>query len=84
MRAETIEETIEVGAQFRQRGMRPVWVMWQGRRRDITEVTTTWREQDGAQLHYCFSVVSGAGCYELRFDARALRWWLVNVALMDQ
>lgn len=60
--------------------MRPVWFLWQGKRREIEEVTASWREQDGAQVHYCFSVVSGAGCDELRFDARALRWRLTKVA----
>ena len=81
MQVETIDEPVEVGARFGARGMRPVWFLWQGNRCDITEITSTWCERDGAQVHYCFSVMSGAGWYELRFDSRALRWRLTSVAL---
>jgi hypothetical protein len=81
MQIETLEDPIEVDVRFSQRGMRPMEFVWQGRRRMVREVTCAWSERDGALSYRCFSVSDGQALYELRFDARALRWHLMKVAL---
>ena len=81
MHTETCHDPIDVEARFGQRGMRPLWFVWQGKRRIIQEVTGAWSERDGALLHRCFAVSDGEAVYELAFDARALRWWLTKVSL---
>ena len=81
MHIEMLHDPIEVDVRFSQRGMRPMGFVWQGRRRMVREVTCAWSERDGALIHRCFSVSDGEQLYELRFDARALRWHLMKVAL---
>ena len=81
MQIEEIQEPIEVEARFSSRGMRPLRFLWQGRRHEVREVTCAWSERDGLLVHRCFTVTDGAACYELRFDARDLRWQLIKVAL---
>jgi len=81
MQIETLEDPIEVDVRFGARGMRPVGFVWQGRRRVIRDVTCAWSERDGMLVHRWFAVSDGHAVYELRFDARALRWHLMKVAL---
>ncbi len=81
MHTEVLHDPIEVDVRFGSRGMRPLWFVWQGRRRVVREVTCAWSERDGALNYRCFSVSDGEALYELRFDARALRWHLMKVAL---
>lgn len=80
MQFETLRDPVEVEVYFGPLGMRPVWFFWEGKRRVIREVTCAWSERDGALVHRCFSVTDGAALYELRFDARALRWQLTKIA----
>ncbi|MBI4597192.1 MAG: hypothetical protein HY737_02165 [Candidatus Omnitrophica bacterium] len=77
---EELGELVEVEARFGTRGMRPVALVWQGRRRMIRQVTCVWSERDGVLLHRCFAVTDGQTLYELRFDTRALRWQLMKIA----
>jgi len=81
MHVETLNDPIEVEARFGPRGMRPLWFIWQGCRRPVREVTAIWQERDGLLVHRYFAVTDGRHVYELRFDARALRWYLAKVAL---
>ena len=81
MHIETLNDPIEVDVRFSERGMRPLWFMWQGRRRVVREVTCAWSERDGALVHRWFSVSDGDTLHELRFDASSLRWHLMKVAL---
>jgi len=81
MHIEALDDPIEVEVHFGQHGMRPRWFVWQGRRRLIQAITCTWNERDGMLVHRCFSVRDGQALYELRFDARALRWFLTKIAL---
>ena len=80
MRIESLHDPVEVSVHFGRRGMRPVWFIWQGRRRPVHEVTCVWNERDGSLLYRCFSVTDQRALYELRFDVRALRWWLTKTA----
>ena len=81
MHTETIDDPIEVEVFFGPRGMRPLWFVWRDQKRIVRLVTSAWSERDGALVHRCFSVSDGEVVYELRFDARALRWQLTKVAL---
>jgi len=80
MPSESLEDPVEVEAYFGPRGMRPVWFLWQGRRRLVQAVTCAWSERDGLLVHRCFSVTDGSVLYELRFNPRALRWHLMKTA----
>ena len=78
---EALDDPIEVEVHFGPRGMRPLWFAWQGRRRLVRQITCAWQERDGLLVHRYFTVSDGDTIYELRFDARALRWHLTKVAL---
>ena len=78
---EAVDDPIEVGVQFSQRGCRPVWMIWNGKRRMIQRVTYTWKAQDGLKWLRYFAVTDGEALYELCFDPTALRWRLTSVAL---
>lgn len=81
MEVQTLNDPIEVEAFFGLREVRPVWFIWQGKRRMIRAVTTTWSERDGFLIHRCFAVTDGDTLYELRFEGRALRWHLTCVSV---
>jgi hypothetical protein len=83
MQIEAIYDPVEVEVHFGQRGMRPIWFVWQGRRRPIREVTCAWSEREGTLLYYYryFSVTDHEALYELRFDVRTLHWQLTKIAL---
>lgn len=83
MHMETLEDPIEVEARFGPRGMRPLWFLWQGRRRLVRMITSTWQERDGLLVHRCFSVSDGDACYELRFEVRSLRRHLTKIAWQE-
>lgn len=80
---EQLDDPIEVATVFGTRGMRLVWVGWQGRRRMIQRVCYQWAESDGAKLLRHFSVTDGSLWYELCFDTRELRWRLMKISSAD-
>jgi len=78
---ETLDDPIEVGVIFTERGVRPTWFSWQGRRRPIAQVTYAWKERDGNLVRRYFTVSDGTSVYELCFDPVGLRWRLTKVTV---
>ena len=79
-----LEDSIDVGAVFTSRGMRPVWFSWQNQRRMIRQITYAWKALDGAQIMRYFTVADDVGLYDLCFNPRSLQWSLTNVRLNDE
>jgi hypothetical protein len=80
-----ISETIKVGAVFSAEGgkgirkVHPKWFVWEGRKYTIKEVNYTWKELQGSEDLYCFSVTDGANNYELSFNSKRVVWVLNKV-----
>lgn len=75
-----INEPIEVGAVFRQTGVRPVWFVWKGRKYSVEQVTYRWKEKAGEVWVYFFSVFDGINTFELQYDSKLLHWKLGRVS----
>ena len=73
-----INEPIDVGAVFGKTRIKPKWFIWNGNKRDIKEVTYTWRAREGEAEVIHFSVTDGATVFELTFNQKTLRWTLEN------
>ena len=76
-----IDEPIEVGAVFREAGLRPVWFVWKGRKYSVERVTYRWKGKSGDGWLYSFSVFDGANTFELIYNAKLLQWKLGRVNL---
>lgn len=74
-----IAETVKVGAVFKGDKVLPKWFVWEGRKYNIKEVNYTWKDLQGAEDLYCFSVTDGANSYELTFNSKRVVWTLNKV-----
>ncbi len=79
-----IDETIRVGAVFeKQKGVKPIWFIWQGREHRIKEITYRWRSRCGSAIIRHFSVTDDTALYELRFNTCSCIWKLGQVETME-
>ncbi|MBI4355556.1 MAG: hypothetical protein HY597_03780 [Candidatus Omnitrophica bacterium] len=74
-----IDEPVAVGVVFDRGGVRPVWLVWQGRKRVLREVTLRWQGHEGRATLAYFSVTDGTQLYELCLHAEHLTWRLTKV-----
>jgi hypothetical protein len=78
------EEDISVVASFGHPYLiRPVRFNWDGRVREVRDVTYRWQSTEGRARRYHFAVTDGTNVYELRFDATSLAWKLTGVDEAD-
>jgi hypothetical protein len=72
-----VRERVEVAVLFgKGEKVRPVWFVWNGKKIRIQEITYRWREQEGDETFYHFSVADGTTLYELSYAGRRLLWEL--------
>ncbi len=76
-----IDEPVTVGVVFdpARGGVRPVWLVWQGRKRVLREVTLRWQGKEGRATLAYFSVTDGMQLYELCLNTEQLAWRLTKV-----
>ena len=79
MELKEINQTIKVGAVFKGDQIVPKWFMWEGRKYTIKEVNYTWKDRQGAEDLYCFSVTDGTNNYELSFNSKRVLWKLNKI-----
>lgn len=79
MELKELDQTIKVGVVFKGDQVIPKWFTWENRKYDLKEVNYTWRDRQGSEELYCFSVTDGANNYELAFNSRRMVWKLTKV-----
>jgi hypothetical protein len=69
------EEKIQVGVicggEVR---MRPEWFVWKGKRYQVSRVNHVWKESQGRELLYFFSVSDAVNTYLLCYQAMNMEW----------
>lgn len=81
MDAETINESIDVGAVFGKNKIKPRWFVWNGRKIDVKEVTYTWKSREGDAVILYFAVTDGATSFELSLNQKTMCWILEKTNL---
>lgn len=71
-----INETIDVGAVFTKKYIKPKWFLWQNRKYMVKETTYTWDEDVGSARMIHFSVTDGATLFEISLNKKTLAWTL--------
>ncbi len=71
-----INETIDVGAVFTKKQIKPKWFIWQKRKHIITETTYIWDEDAGSIRIIHFSVTDGSTLFEISLNKKTLVWTL--------
>ena len=74
-----IHEPIKAGVVFDRSLVKPAWFIWNGRRREVREVTQRWQTTDGAATILHLGVTDGANVFELTFNQQTLAWHLASV-----
>lgn len=77
-------DVIEVGALFRGGRILPCMFVWQKRRYKIKEITCFWKEKNGTDELYHFSVTDGINLYYIALNARYMSWRLLKVAVLSE
>lgn len=73
----SLYEPVRVGAVFEDSWPRPVWFGFQGQKVVAKEVCYRWKEREGDDTLYKFTLSDGVNLYELLFSARKMTWFLV-------
>ncbi len=79
MKIETIDDTIEVGAVFKNDKIIPRWFLWEKRKYSVLEVNYIWNDRCGTEKIFCFSVTDGTNTYEISFNAERTTWKLNKI-----
>lgn len=76
----TIDQTIQVGAIFKNSLLHPVWFKWDGRKYEVKKVNYAWQTKKGEALVYHFSVSSAGNTYEITFNSKEMAWRLSSIS----
>jgi hypothetical protein len=74
-----LNQTIKVGAVFRGDQIIPKWFVWEKRKYNIKEINYHWKDSQGIEELYCFSVTDGINNYEISFNAKRMVWKLNKI-----
>lgn len=69
-------ESIEVIAQFNQKGLIPRVMKWGNKTYKITEINLVHPIKEGLVRIYFFSVSDGVNAWKLGFNTESLTWWV--------
>ncbi|GAB1534849.1 MAG: hypothetical protein LRY50_10890 [Geovibrio sp.] len=72
-----IHEKIRVGAVFDGGFPKPVWFGLHGEKVLIKEVCYKWKEREGTDVIYKFTVTDGFNIFEIMFSSMEVCWYLV-------
>ena len=59
--------------------MKPLWFIWNGKKYQIASVNHVWKERDGREVFYCFSVSDEANTYLLRYNTLQMQWVICGI-----
>ncbi|MFC1698614.1 hypothetical protein ACFL1I_01475 [Candidatus Omnitrophota bacterium] len=76
----TAHQTIEVIARFGPGKIKPICFTLGNQRYDIKRVNFFWKDYQGREKLYCFSVTDGANTFQIYFSNRTLSWKLANTS----
>ncbi|WP_246798770.1 hypothetical protein [Deferribacter autotrophicus] len=74
-----LNEKIKVGAIFYEGFPKPVWFIYYGTKIFIKKIIYQWKEREGRDVIYKYTVTEGENIYELSFSRENLEWCLVAI-----
>jgi hypothetical protein len=81
MHAEKINESIEVLAAFRSKGMEPMVFKWAGKKYSIKKINLVHVLKDGREWTYYYSVSGEGAMYRLAYYPLTFKWMLEEIWL---
>ncbi|WP_022849833.1 hypothetical protein [Limisalsivibrio acetivorans] len=72
-----LNEKIRVGAVFEGHWPKPVWFGLHGEKVLIKEICYRWKEREGGDMRYKFTVSDGFNIFEILFSTMDMCWYLV-------
>ena len=76
-----INDTIDVGAVFTKKSIKPKWFVWQKRKYLIAETAYIWDEDVGSARIIHFSVTDGKTLFDISLNKKTLVWTLEKTAI---
>lgn len=83
MKVELIQEPIKVRADFAGGRITPLAFKRKHEAYPIEKVHCSWRDKQGQEVSYGFSVQAAGDVYELRLRLSDMTWWVEKVMLED-
>lgn len=74
-----LREKIRAGAVFDGSWPKPVWFALHGEKVTVKEICYKWKEREGADEIYKYTVSDGFNIYEIAFSAKEACWFLLAV-----
>ena len=81
MRIEQIREPIKVRADFSGGQITPLAFKRREETHAVGRVNCRWKDQQGGETSYYFSVEAGGDIYEIRLRLSDMTWWMERVVL---
>ncbi|MDY6821409.1 MAG: hypothetical protein SVN78_07295 [Deferribacterota bacterium] len=75
----TVNEKILLCAIFDKNRVKPLWFYYSGRKIVIKEICYKWKEREGDNVIYKFTVTDGSSIYEIAYSLNTLQWYLIAV-----
>lgn len=72
-------QAIEVIAQFTPGKIKPLYFSLNNQRYEIKRINYFWKDYQGREKLYCFSVTDGTNSFQMYFGNRSLSWRLAKI-----
>lgn len=72
-------QAIKVVAQFAPGKIKPIYFTLNNQRYEIERINYFWKDYQGQEKLYCFSVTSGPNTFQIYFNNHSLSWRLAKI-----
>lgn len=74
-----IGEPIQVGVVFKKGQLFPRWFIWNNHKYNIQQITYRWKDKQGQEERYFFSVSDGVNIYQIYLNNKQMNWRLNKI-----
>lgn len=74
-----MKEHVSVFTLFADGDVKPLYMLWQGKRLKVDRITYRWKTMDENGLNFHFSVISGSFYYHIAYILRTSDWYIYEV-----
>jgi hypothetical protein len=75
----SLNEKIVAGVLFQAGNIKPLWFLYKNAKIIIKEVCYKWKEREGGDIIYKFTVRDDANIYELAYSTMSGQWFLLAI-----
>lgn len=75
----SLNEKISVCALFDQNRIKPIWFVYKNIKFVIKQICYRWKEKEGDDVIYKFTVADDSNIYEIAYSTRATVWSLLAI-----